>query len=137
MALLSTKGIYGLRALYELSSKDLKTPTKLREIADLSDISLNYLEQIFTILKKEGFVKSIRGAEGGYMLAKPPSQISILSVIEALEGELQISNKSHLNDSLNLFYLECQKVLEDFFDIPLSNIKEYHLKLLGQLNYTI
>lgn len=137
MALLSTKGIYGLRALYELSSKDLKTPTKLREIADLSNISLNYLEQIFTILKKEGFVKSIRGAEGGYMLAKPASQISILSVIEALEGELQIANKSHLNDPLKLFYLECQKVLEDFFDIPLSNIKEYHLKLLGQLNYTI
>ena len=98
MALLSTKGIYGLRALYELSSKDLKTPTKLREIADLSDISLNYLEQIFTILKKEGFVKSIRVAEGGYILAKPPSQITILSVLEALEGELQIANKSHLND---------------------------------------
>lgn len=83
---LSTKTRYGLRAIIDLAKYYGKGPVMARAIAEEEGISENYLEQIMDPLKKSGLVRSVRGARGGFVLAKPPDNIRIKEVIEALEG---------------------------------------------------
>jgi len=83
---LSTRTRYGIRAILELAENDGKRPLQLRIIAQRQDISIKYLEQLMAILRSAGFVRSIRGAKGGYMLAKPPNQIKLSDVFDCLEG---------------------------------------------------
>ncbi|HIJ51535.1 MAG TPA: Rrf2 family transcriptional regulator [Planctomycetes bacterium] len=83
---LSTRTRYGIRAILELAENDDKRPLQLRIIAEHQDISIKYLEQLMAILRSAGFVRSIRGAKGGYMLAKPPNQIKLSDVFDCLEG---------------------------------------------------
>ncbi|MCQ2540557.1 MAG: Rrf2 family transcriptional regulator [Acetatifactor sp.] len=84
---LSTKGRYGLRALVDLAVHDEDT-VSIQSIAERQDISESYLEQLVRLLKKAGLVTSVRGAGGGYRLAKPVSEISVGDVLRALEGNL-------------------------------------------------
>ena len=83
---LSTRTRYGIRAILELAENDGKRPLRLRIIAQRQDISIKYLEQLMAILRSAGFVRSVRGAKGGYMLAKPPNQIKLSDVFDCLEG---------------------------------------------------
>ena len=78
---------YALRALARLSTRDIQSgPLALHQIAAEEGISVKYLESIFTQLRRANVVRSTRGAEGGYLLAAPADEISILQVIEAVEG---------------------------------------------------
>lgn len=86
---LSTKGRYGLRALIDLAQYSADTPVSITSISGRQDISERYLEQLMSMLKKAGLVKSIRGAGGGYMLAKDVKEISVGDVLRALEGNLE------------------------------------------------
>lgn len=90
---LSTRGRYALRAMIELTKlQGNKTnPISLREISLRQDISLTYLEQLFNKLKKAQLVKSVRGVEGGYLLAQKAEQISAADIIRAVEGPIFIS----------------------------------------------
>lgn len=83
---LSTKTRYGLRAVLELAASQGKEPVQIKTIAHRQGISLKYLEQLMAILKSAGFVRSIRGAKGGYILAKKANQIKLSDVFNALEG---------------------------------------------------
>ena len=85
---ISPKAKYGVTALYELAQHFGAGPVSLNTIAVSQDISEPYLEQLMGKLRRAGFVKSVRGAQGGYMLAKPPCDISIGSIITALEGPI-------------------------------------------------
>ena len=86
---LSTKGRYGLRAMIDLAVYSEKEPVSIQSIADRQNISERYLEQLMASLKKEGLVKSIRGANGGYQLARPAIGISVGDILRALEGDLR------------------------------------------------
>lgn len=86
---LSTKGRYGLRAIIDLACYSEKEPVSISCIAARQGISEGYLEQIVSLLKKAGLVKSIRGAGGGYVLAKKKEDISVGDVLRALEGRLE------------------------------------------------
>lgn len=88
---LSTKGRYGLMAMYRLSQNSGKGPMSLKDIADIENLSEAYLEQLFALLKKRGLVISVRGAGGGYELAKAPNEIHIGDIINALEGDIKLS----------------------------------------------
>ena len=83
---LSTRTRYGMRAIIELAENDRKSPLQLKIIAQRQDISAKYLEQLMVVLKSAGFVRSIRGAKGGYVLAKTPNQIKLSEVFHCLEG---------------------------------------------------
>ena len=83
---LSTRTRYGIRAILELASNYGKGPLQTNLIAKRQDISVKYLEQLMAILKSSGLVKSVRGAKGGYMLAKRPDQIKLDDVFYCLEG---------------------------------------------------
>ena len=86
---LSTKGRYGLRAMIDLARYSEKEPVSIGSVAARQEISERYLEQLVALLKKAGLVKSIRGASGGYVLAKKPSEISVGDILRALEGSLE------------------------------------------------
>lgn len=89
---LSTKGRYGLRALIDLAQYSSGGPVSTASISARQDISERYLEQLMSMMKKAGLVKSIRGAGGGYVLAKDMCEISVGDVLRALEGSLEPVN---------------------------------------------
>lgn len=86
---LSTKGRYGLRALIDLAVHSSGgTPVSITSISARQDLSERYLEQLMAKLKKAGLIQSVRGAGGGYVLARDPGKISVGDVLRALEGNL-------------------------------------------------
>lgn len=87
---ISTKGRYGLRAMVDLAVFSNGEHVPLSSIAERQMISVIYLEQVFSVLRKAGLVKSIKGSQGGYALADEPSKIYVGSILHALEGELSI-----------------------------------------------
>lgn len=85
---LSTKGRYGLRAMIDLADFSEEMPQSIANIAARQSISDSYLEQLMAKLKKAGLITSIRGSQGGYVLAKASSDISVGEILRALEGDL-------------------------------------------------
>ncbi len=83
---LSTRTRYAVRAIIELAQHGNNTPLQLKIIAQRQDISVKYLEQLMAILRSAGFVRSIRGSKGGYVLARAPNQIKLNEVLHRLEG---------------------------------------------------
>jgi len=86
---ISMKSRYAVRALTELARREETAPGKpvrLGDIADSRDMPLQFLEQVFAALRRGGVVRSRRGAAGGYSLARPPAEISVLEVVAALDG---------------------------------------------------
>ncbi|RLQ92025.1 Rrf2 family transcriptional regulator [Planomicrobium sp. Y74] len=86
---ISTKGRYGLTIMIALGKEYGEGPLPLRKIAAEYDLSEAYLEQLVAPLRNAGLVKSVRGAYGGYMLSRPPKEISAGDVIRVLEGPIQ------------------------------------------------
>jgi Rrf2 family cysteine metabolism transcriptional repressor len=88
---ISTKGRYGLRAMVDIAVHSLGDYIPLKVIAERQDISENYLEQVFSVLKKAKLVKSARGSQGGYTLSREASKITVGEVLRILEGDLNIT----------------------------------------------
>ncbi len=88
---ISTRGRYGLKAMVDIAvnSKN-NTCVCLKSIAERTGISESYLEQLISLLKKADIVKSIRGASGGYVLNKPPQEISVGDILRVVEGPLEL-----------------------------------------------
>ncbi len=87
---LSTKGRYGLRAMVDLALNSNGEHVALNSIAERQNISVNYLEQVFSILKKAGIVKSVKGSQGGYILTDIPVNLKVGRILRVLEGELSV-----------------------------------------------
>ena len=83
---LSTRTRYGIRAIIELAQHEGKRPLQLKLIAERQGISVKYLEQLMSLLRASGFVRSIRGSKGGYILARAPEQVNLSEVFRCLEG---------------------------------------------------
>lgn len=86
----STRTTYGLRAMIRLASYSGKKPLPLPNIAKAENISLGYLERMFSDLKKANLVKAAKGVKGGYKLAKPANKITVFEIVKALEGKLSL-----------------------------------------------
>ena len=86
---LTTKGRYAVMALADLAKFDNNGPVSLRDISLRQGISLLYLEQIFSKLKKDNIVKSIRGVNGGYVLTKNPSEIKLSNIFSAVDERVK------------------------------------------------
>lgn len=84
--MISTKGRYALRILYDLAKMEPGEFASVKDISDNQQISLKYLESITASLYRAGFVESRRGRSGGYRLAKKPSEITLYAIFEAMEG---------------------------------------------------
>ena len=82
---------YGIRGILYLATQPLEQVTLLREIAEHQEVPESYLAKIFQDLNKAGLVRSHRGAKGGFSLARPPAQITLREVIEALQGTISLN----------------------------------------------
>jgi len=89
---LSTKGKYGVRAVFEIARHYGNGPISIKEIAERQGISFSYLEQILHKLGKAGLIDSVRGPAGGYLLARQPSELTIGDIVRVLEGPIALSH---------------------------------------------
>ena len=85
---LSSKGRYAVMAMADLAKSNVKKPTSLAEISLRQGISIDYLEQLFLKLRKNNLVQSTRGPSGGYVLSKPPEEIKLLNIINAVDEKI-------------------------------------------------
>lgn len=92
MLRLSTKGQYGVRAMFEIASGYNYGPITIRKISEKQDVSVSYLEQILNQLRKAEIIKSVKGPGGGYVLADTPDKISIGRILRELEGPVAITS---------------------------------------------
>ncbi|KPU44961.1 HTH-type transcriptional regulator CymR [Oxobacter pfennigii] len=103
---LSTKGQYGVKAMFDLALHyGGDEPISLKGIAERQGISEYYLEQLMAVLRRQKLVKSVRGAQGGYVLSKDPSLITVGQILSVLEGPVEISDC--ITDDENI---ECSRV---------------------------
>ena len=86
---LTSKGRYAVMAMADLAKNKVKEPTSLAEISLRQGISLSFLEQLFLKLRKNNLVQSTRGSSGGYVLSKPPEEIKLLSIINAVDEKIK------------------------------------------------
>jgi len=86
---LNSKGRYAVQALADIACNNDKTPTNLVEISLRQGISISFLEQIFLKLKKKNLVKSLRGPSGGYILSRPSNEITLSSIIDAVDEKVK------------------------------------------------
>ena len=84
----STKSRYGVAAMVDLAQHYGEGPVALRSVAERQQVSEHYLEQLMSSLRRAGFVRSVRGAQGGYELARDPSSISVGDIVRAMEGPI-------------------------------------------------
>ncbi len=94
----STRAQYGMRALVEIGLRG-DEPTSLKFVSERQNISQHYLEQIVAVLRRAGIVESVRGAHGGYRLARPLDEVTALEVVELMEGS--VAPVSCIEDSEN------------------------------------
>jgi Rrf2 family protein len=87
---ISTRGRYGTRLLIDLAEHTHEGHVSLASVAERQNISIRYLEQVAVILRRSGFIRSVKGASGGYALARKPEDISIGDVLRVLEGDMLV-----------------------------------------------
>ena len=111
---ISTKGRYALRLMCDIAMNQNGNPIPLKEIAERQNISVKYLEQIVIILSRAGFLKSIRGAQGGYKLVNSPDYYTVGMILRLTEGSIapvsclddEINNCPRVNECQTLFVWE-------------------------------
>ncbi|MEY7999516.1 Rrf2 family transcriptional regulator [Clostridium sp. Mt-5] len=104
---LSTKGRYGVKAMVDLAIHYSQEPSSIKSISERQNISEYYLEQLFSGLRKSDLIKSIRGAQGGYILNREPKDITIADIIEVLEGPIEISDCIDENNESSCSKVDC------------------------------
>lgn len=128
---LSTRGRYGVRLMIDLALNYTDRPVLLKDIAARQNISEKYLWQLISSLSKAGLVRSIRGARGGYFLAKESDSISLKDIISVLEGQLCLANCIEDSDccnrsneciTKNIWQVVSSKMLETLESITLSDM---------------
>ena len=85
---ISTKGRYAIKLMLDLATNDNGEPIRLKDVARRQEISEKYLEQIISVLNKAGYVKSVRGAQGGYLLKMEPKDYTVGMILRVTEGSL-------------------------------------------------
>jgi len=121
MLTISNKSRYGIAALLALAEFYNSGLLQIKDIASRCDIPHQFLEQIFNRLGKAGIIKSTRGKNGGYELARPPGQITILHIVTALEGEIEFLSKTdEKNDAIVELFQEAETNLKQVFSVSLA-----------------
>ena len=111
---ISTKGRYGLLLMVDLGMAMNDHPVSLKSVAERKRLSDHYLEQLIAPLRNAGLVRSVRGAYGGYLLARPAAQITVGEVLRILEGPVAVVDES--GDGLDLFWERLRTSIEEVMD---------------------
>ena len=127
---LSTKGRYGLRALVDLAAHEEGEAVSLARTAQRQKLSLNYLEQVFGMLRRAGIVAGVKGSNGGFRLTRDMDEITVKEVLEALEGEFSIAEDAG-EDTQDLVRNALRELLWDEIDRRVDQFLQE--KTLGSL----
>lgn len=130
---LTTKGRYAIRALLRLATLGRQAHMPLREVAEKEDISVDYLNQLFFLLRKAGLIRATRGPGGGFSLARSPAQISVKNILDAVGEDVATAAPVESEDSLSEGSAAGDEMLQQaaglmkgyFAGITLSKILEY------------
>ncbi len=118
---LSAKAHYGLAAMLDLADNYGRNRLQIRQIVEQRGVPKNYLEQIFNRLVKNGLVKSVRGNKGGYELAGSPENVAVFSVLEALEGPLEIVAE-HDTGAVRQIFGNLEGTVREYFSMSLQEL---------------
>jgi Rrf2 family transcriptional regulator, cysteine metabolism repressor len=99
MLSITTKSPYALRALAELARVGGEAPVPIGELARRRDIPVQFLEQLFAVLRRAGVLRSQRGVKGGYAFARDPSEVTVLEIVELLDGRLGAGAESIFSEA--------------------------------------
>lgn len=133
----STKGLYGAQALIEMAVRKDEGVLQVKDLSEKCRIPKTYLEQLFNRLRKAGIVSSLRGNKGGYVLAKEPAEISLLEIMEALEGEVEISKNIDFNGALKTVFDDTETAIKNCFNISLAELADRELQLKENVTFYI
>lgn len=125
MAMVSTKGSYGLTAMVILAKETNKELLQIKDIASRGSIPQNYLEQILVLLKKSNLVESIRGANGGYKLSKDKNNITVFEILNSLECCMDHTDNKSKNNILQPFWEDTREKIKNIFSLTLSELEEF------------
>lgn len=120
---ITSKSRYGITAILDLAENYGHGLVQIKEIVEKRSISKNYLEQIFNRLKKHGIIKSVRGNSGGYELASHPSEITLYTILIALEGDLEIVDPKDPT-AVREIYEEVTECVKEKLSITIADILE-------------
>lgn len=142
----STKGRYALRLMLDLALEEGRI-VKLKDVAEHQEISAKYLEQIISVLQKAGYVKSMRGPGGGYMLSKRPEEYTVgmilrliegsLAPVACLEDEVNTCERSAGCVTLRLWQMMYDAVKGVIDKVTLQDMLEWQKELDGNIDYVI
>ena len=142
---ISTKGRYALRLMLDLALNNTGEPVRIKDIAVRQEISDKYLEQIISVLNKAGYVKSVRGPQGGYLLARNPEKYTVgmilrltegsLTPVACLEGELNTCPRQERCVTLRLWRMLDEAVSGVVDKVTLADLVEWQEQLTD--NYII
>ena len=119
---LSNKSTYGIAAILHLATHHGRGLVQIKNISAHGDIPQAYLEQLLNRLVKSGIVRAVRGKKGGYALSQDPSHISLLAVLEALEGAVSIAQSAQSFPAIKEVLLAIEQDIRKSLDIPLSDL---------------
>lgn len=134
---ISTKTIYAVAAIHQLSLLEENERLNIKSLANRSKAPEKFLGQILLELKKVKILNSTKGANGGYVLAKTLYDITLKDIISTLETNAFEDICQTENPTLKLFWEDKQKEIMNVFDMPLSELKMYHEKASQSFNYMI
>jgi Rrf2 family cysteine metabolism transcriptional repressor len=127
---ITSKSPYAVRALVELYRHGETGPVPIAELARGGGIPVQFLEQLFATLRRAGLLRSQRGVKGGYSFAQPPNQISVLEVVELLDGPLG-------NDAAGIFAEAAEAARSVLAESTISDVAEAEARAAGAAMYHI
>lgn len=124
---ISARGQYGMQAMLNLAIQSDRDPVTLSSIADSYGISASYLEQVFSSLRRSGLIKSVKGAQGGYILARQPSHITVGDILKVLEGSLFAASaeEPELSDGADALKHCLKKEVWDKIDNSIKSVIDF------------
>ena len=137
MAIVSTKGSYGLTAMIILAKENSDELLQIKDIASKGDIPQNYLEQILVLLKKSNLVQSIRGANGGYRLSKDKNNITVFEILNSLECCMDHTDSKSKENMLQPFWEDTKEKIKGIFSLTLNELEEFLENSSQNFTYTI
>jgi len=132
---LSQKSRYAVAAVLALAQQDQSAPVQIKTICGAKNIPQPYLEQLMTDLKRAGVVQSYRGSQGGYKLAKSPSDISILEILVAIEGDLVWS--AGQTGVWDYFWKTAEEGVKKSLSVSIQSLLEANEKIENRVTYAI
>jgi len=138
MLTISSKTRYGIAALLALAESHGSGLLQIKDIASRCNIPHQYLEQIFNRLGKAGIIKSTRGKNGGYELANAPQRVTVLDIVNSLEGNIEFVPKStEKNDIIYDLFHQAEVKLQEILNVNLADLAQRQQTLRNNVTYHI